>query len=194
MDVVSPIASPPPAATMQRTLRDVLLLGAVGVLALLIAASTWPWSPSPTTQPESAARVVTPPLRAVTVNPPPARPVEATSAPSMLVSSPAPLDKPKPAGGSPGMAKTFAPPDPPRRLTQATVHRILASRIKACSDKWLTLKLHVVSGVGRVETINGFAPQPDLPAIERCVIDIIASASFPSTSPATFTLRFAPRR
>ena len=188
VDLVGPIASPPPSAITRRSWRLPVLLGGFGALAVLISMLPWSWSPSLRTQPEPSASLVSPATRAAPVTPPHARSVEAAPVPSTPEGPPAPLD------GDPGTATTVAPPDLRPRLNQAIAQRLLASRMKTCSDKWLTLKLRVVGGVGHVETINGFAPQAALQGAERCVTDAVASASFPSTPPATFTLRFAPNR
>jgi serine/threonine protein kinase len=187
--VGSPSASPLPSATMQRSWRIPLLLGGFGALAVLLGVLAWSWYPRPTTKPEPAARLVS------TATRPPFEPAHAVDvAPGLSTpeNSPAPLDQPKPADDK--AATVIAPSVPRPRLNQATVHRLLASRVKTCSDKWLTLKLRVVGGVGHVETINGFLPQPGLQGAQRCVTDAIASTRFPSTTSATFTLRFAPTR
>jgi len=89
-----------------------------------------------------------------------------------------------------------AAPEALPRLQPAAVQRLLAPGMAACrTDKWLTLKLRVAGGVGRVESLNGFAPgAPDPGGVGQCVAAAVAATRFPIAAPATFSLRFEPDR
>lgn len=176
------LATAPSLGTTPGAARLLLLAGGLAVLGLLWALSPTS-APSPAGPPaprvaptNTAPRAAPVPIDTPPVSTPPANELEPHEAPAVVAEPPA---------ASPAELPGARP-----QLRASAVKKLLATDLKACAGgEWLTVKLRVASGIGHVETVNGFAHVGEL---GRCVTAAVAAAHFPNAAPATFTLQFAP--